>query len=134
MCRIAIEDVFLPANKLTIGDVGFSETSTDIQIPVEYSIVDATGKRVNDIAICTFDKAGTEPKQIKAIIQFNNEIPAPYVQFINKRVARKMLIASGQKPPAEPETAPPVIIPQNPPAAAESPSAMPANIPPPPSK
>ncbi len=130
MCRMAIEDVFLPVNKLDINDVGLMEKESEIHIPIEYSIVDATGKRVEDIAICTFDKSA-EAKVIKTILQFNNEIPAPYVQFINKRVARKMLAAAGKQPPAE-EEKPPAVIPapavtmEPPPAAEASPPEKPA--------
>ncbi len=94
MCRIAVEDVFIPANELNIVSVQRRDDGNEINVLVDYSIIDAASKRTADTAICAFDKS-SKPAKFKKIIQFNAEMPPQHVDFIGKRV-EKILAAESE--------------------------------------
>ncbi len=123
-CRMAIEDVFLPAHKLQILSVQQSKKENETESSVEYAITDATGKRVTDTAICTFDD-DPESTEIKTLTQFNNQMPQSHIQFLNRRVSAKFAALTNPnnqaKAPAEAEK--PVIDLSAPPPDSDTPPA-----------
>lgn len=89
-CKAAIEDVFLPQHKLSIDTISTKQDGSDTIVIVHYSIVDVTGKQVEDIGTCRFDNKTGEKNGIKSIHQFGNYVPEQHVAFLNKRIFKKM--------------------------------------------
>ena len=89
MCRLVVEDVFLPETGLQIARTERTDDGLEIKAMVHYSILDPAGQRMNDITTCIFDKAAADLR-FKKITQFNADIPEQHVEFLSKRITRKI--------------------------------------------
>ncbi|MGE0251603.1 MAG: hypothetical protein AB7G80_02480 [Dongiaceae bacterium] len=132
-CRAVVEDVFVSNQDLDIQEVAVNAKNPKGQVTVIYSVLDTTGRRVNDKAVCSFNPDLGAKGGLLSLHQLGADIPAIHVAFLNQRLGGKFGYRApplvSRKAAAPPAEAPKINPPPAPAPEAETPKPKDSSVP-----